>query len=166
MKIDNVVFPGDPDTAFARRTDHLPPSPRAGCRPPSYPPGLLKAGVSGMVLLGIQVGADGKAAQVVAVQSMLYDLKGADKPLLEAIELMERSAIRGAQRWSFKISPERGALPAKDRTVTVPVEYGIGRQPDAVNGKWRTVVRVPKREMDWLPQVRHVACRRGRRGGR
>ena len=45
--------------------------------PPRYPVGLMRAGVSGAVLLHLRLNPDGTVADVVASQSSLFDIKGA-----------------------------------------------------------------------------------------
>ncbi len=151
IKIDNVLFPGkdgvNPDAAVAK----APPMSGKSLSPPRYPIGLARANVRGMVLLTVRVGAEGQAEAVVATQSMVYDVRGRPDVLATALEQFEKAAVAAAQRWKFTISAERAALPASERTVSVPVEYlGDGRRTETVSGVWRTVVRVPRREVEWL----------------
>jgi hypothetical protein len=152
VKVDNVTFPNEAADAAGTTDLSSEPITADNLRPPNYPTGLLQAGVSGEVLLCIRVGADGRAEQVIARQTMLYDVKGKDHILREAIGLFEQSAVHRAKGWRFNVSAARGRMPVEERTVYVPVEFMIGRKPVVQKpGMWRTIVRVPKRQADWLP---------------
>ena len=149
VKVDNVVFPaqkGAPVTTVDGDAEQI----SAGrLRPPGYPVSLMKSGVGGAVLLAIRVGPDGNAAEVVAVQSMLFDVRGRPDLLHKAIGLLEQSATEAAKHWTFKV-PETGKpRSADDMTVTIPVEYTVSRATFPA-GQWRSVVRLPKREIGWL----------------
>lgn len=159
ITIDNVLFPGTEGVKADQAALSAPMISPGKLSPPIYPAGLNRANVKGTVLLAIRVGADGRAEQVQATQSMLYDVRGRDKVLAEAIHIFEKSALAAAKRWTFNISPERGRLSAAERTVTVPVAYlGYdGPKPEAeAAGEWRAVVRVPKRAIEWLPAEKRL----------
>jgi hypothetical protein len=152
VKIDNVTFPNETDTAADASNPDVSGFSGKQLRAPRYPASLLQAGVSGKVLLCLRVGADGRPEEVVAVQTMLYDVKGLDRNLRKAIALMEDSAVSAARGWTFNLSAERAAQSAEYRTAKVPVEYMMGSKPVPEKpGQWRTVVRVPMRKVDWLP---------------
>jgi hypothetical protein len=153
ITVDNVTFPNEPD-AEASLPDDLPPPIGAGkLEPPSWPRGLLGANVSGQVLLCLRIGAGGRVEEVVAVQSMLFDVKGKDRVLRDVIQQFERSALITARRWHFKISAERGRMSADERSVNVPVVFAMERRPDVdLPGRWRTIVRAPQRAVQWLPE--------------
>jgi len=149
VKVDNVVFPlrkGDPVTRVDGEAEQV-TAKKLG--PPSYPFGLMKQGVGGIVLLAIRVDAEGRAAEVVAVQSMLFDVRGRPQTLHKAILVLEKSAISAAKAWTFNVPPTAKPRTADDMTITVPIEYRIDTKPVPA-GEWRTVVRIPKREIGWL----------------
>lgn len=153
VKVDNVTFPTEPNVAAGPIDGSPAPISGQKLRPPRYPFELMQANVSGRALICIRVGADGSAEEVVAVQTMLFDVKGKERNLRKAIELMEKSAVSAAKSWRFNISAERGRMSAKERTVRVPVEYFMGRKPVVeTSGLWRTVVRVPMRTVGWVPE--------------
>ncbi len=152
VHIDNVVFPGDAesDKEFGpSRVGHPEHITGRSLEYPLYPIVLQMHGIEGTVLLAILIGPDGKVEQVKPMQSMLFDLRGSDKALRKAIGLMEASARATARRWTFNMpASKRGGTPS-ERTVCVPVEYVMGAQ--VAPGQWRDVVRVPQREVEWLP---------------
>jgi len=154
VKVDNVSFPRGLEVDVGR--------PIAGTVPRItgnhlgsiiYPARLERAGVSGRTLLCIRVGADGRAEEIVAIQSMLYNVQGQERNIRKAIALIEQAAVSGAKAWRFNIPVERGRMAADARTVRVPVEYLMRNVPTLDKpGAWRNVVRVPIRKVDWLPE--------------
>lgn len=153
VRVDNVIFP-DPD--------QKPGQPAAGdtagysarkLAPPVYPQGLMRANVSGTVLLAIRMDASGRAADVAAVQSMLMDVRGREKVLQIATGMMEQASVSAAKRWTFNLPADFERRPPDQRVVMVPVEFLMESTPKSTAaGIWRTVVRTPVRKVDWLPQ--------------
>lgn len=123
--------------------------------PPSYPSGLMRAGVEGIVLLNIRVNPDGTVAEVFAAQSSLLNVKGRSTLLDRARIMLERNASTAAKRWRFEVAAENPAsLSPEDLTVRVPVEYIMstsGDPEDALVGKWRHEFRGPNLTAPWLP---------------
>jgi len=155
VRIDNVVFPspaGTPDPEGASnsgRVGFLAPK----LTPPRYPAWLARAGVGGRVLLGLRFNPDGSVKDVVAVQSMLFDVKGRDRILAQAIKVMEDSALRAARDWTVQLRVKDGVAPTpSELSAMTTVEYVMDFQKDhpVEAGTWRSVSRTPKREMPWL----------------
>ena len=120
--------------------------------PPRYPGAMQMANVNGRVLLGLRFGPDGRVEDAVAVQTMLFDVKGRDRMLRNAVRLFEDSALKAARDWTVtvKYAPETQPS-AKELTALTTVEYVMGTAPPSEpEGLWRTVVRTPKRAMSWL----------------
>lgn len=123
-------------------------------QPPSYPSGLMKSGVGGIVLLTLRLNPDGTVAEVFASQSSLLNVKGSAGLLDRARLMLERSASSNAKRWTFAVAAEdMGSLSASDLTVRVPVEYSLGTPtgPDNIDGRWRQEFRGPNQLAPWLP---------------
>lgn len=147
IKFDNVLFP----RAQAERIDNASASVTFGrLNPPEYPSDLLRAGVSGAVLLGIRIGADGGVAQVTPIQTTLFDVKGSPAALSEAIQRLEQSAVHATKRWHFNVVAKSEQLTAQDMTVAVPISYSIGQGKRFQAGTWRSEVRIPQRPLEWL----------------
>ena len=149
VHIDNVVFPYDKEFEPSTVVDPEHITGRQLDRP-TYPIVLQMHAVEGTVLLAILVSPDGRASEVTALQSMLFDVRGNDKAMRKAIALMETSARMTARRWKFNVPPTKQGAPLSERTVFVPVEYVM--EAEVAPGQWRTVVRVPKRQIQWLPE--------------
>jgi hypothetical protein len=149
VKVDNVVFPIGKGEVVTRVDGEVEPITGKKLGPPSYPFGLMRQGVGGMVLLAIRVDAEGRAAEVLPVQSMLFDVSGRPKTLHGAILLLEKSAATAAKAWTFNVPATARPRTAEHMTITVPIEYTVDSKPLPA-GQWRTVVRVPKREIGWL----------------
>lgn len=150
IKVDNVVFPSEKGDQNTRVDGQLEPITGGRLKPPSYPLSLMKQNVGGAVLLAIRVGPTGRAAEVLAVQSMLFDVRGSKNELRMGIQLLEQSAIATAKSWTFNVPASSRPRSADDLTVTVPVEYIMQDRGQVPAGKWRTIVRMPKRPIGWL----------------
>lgn len=154
VKVDNVVFPTEQGDVTAKVDGQPEPISGKKLRPPGYPVGLMQQGVSGAVLLAIRVGPDGRAAEVLAVQSMLYDVRGGPSALRVGIRMLEQSAVDAAKGWTFNVPATDKPRNADEQTVTVPVDYVMGKAKVNPAGKWRTIVRIPKRTIGWMtPEV-------------
>lgn len=151
VSIDNVAFPEDKPAKPPITSPPIDSSVISGrsFRSPRYPRELEMQGVAGTVLVAVLAGPGGKTAKAKATQTMLYDVRGRDEVLRKAIAVMERSALSAARDWTFNMPVVREGDVPKDLTVMVPVEFKLGKT--ALPGQWRTVVRSPKRPIDWLP---------------
>jgi TonB family protein len=150
VKVDNVVFPSEQGDVTAKVDGQPEPISGKKLRPPGYPVGLMQQGVSGAVLLAIRVGPDGRAADVLAVQSMLYDVRGGASALRVGIRMLEQSAVDAAKGWTFNVPATDKPRSADEQTVTVPVEYVMDKAKVDLAGTWRTIVRIPKRTIGWM----------------
>lgn len=65
-------------------------------RKPGYPRGLMRAGVSGAVVLRLLLREDGTVENAFVTQSALFNVRGRDKLLGQARGLFEKEALRTA----------------------------------------------------------------------
>lgn len=149
-RIDNVVFRDDFNANSPRAGQHTVLITPKSMPPPAYPPGVLRAGVSGRVLLAVKVAPDGRADKVAAVQTLLFDVKGRDPVLREAIRQFEHAAVKATSRWRFNVAARDTPPSGHDMIVMVPVAYIVGDATVDTAGTWHTVVRAPKRQPEWL----------------
>ena len=150
VKVDNVTFPRDKGSAVKPDSAEAVTISGKRLHPPSYPEGLLRAGVNGVVLLYIRVAADGSVAEVMPVQTSLLNVKGRERVLAKAVSMFEQSAARTAKSWRFNVQMHTGQSTPADMTVSVPVTYRMDGSREARPGQWRTEVRGPRREASWL----------------
>jgi outer membrane biosynthesis protein TonB len=118
-------------------------------KPPGYPPELEMRGVQGTVVLAIRVTPDGKAGQVMAVRSFLYEFNRPRGLTAATAVTLERTAISAAKRWTFDV-PTGTPDTDHDMTVTTSVVFTLGYDLQAP-GQWLRVQRTPKRPIAWLP---------------
>jgi hypothetical protein len=159
VRIENAVFPPPESEKDAPRTrdgrvTFLP----SKFSPPVFPRPLERAGVSGRVLLGLRYGVDGRVQDAIAVQSMLFDVKGRSHTLAKAIRMLEDAALLAARDWNVDLVIEPGEAPtAKQLTAFTTVEFiGYNRAAEAPPGQWRMVSRTPKRPVPWLAGEKNV----------
>ncbi|HEU0278129.1 MAG TPA: energy transducer TonB [Rhodanobacteraceae bacterium] len=106
-------------------------------RPPPYPVAAARNGVSGEVLLMLQIGRDGKVVQAIVHQVNLYT-QTSDAAYYR--NMLAKASLRTARKWIFR-APTEG--------------------PDALKGAW--TVTVPINFI--LPATRSFACTAQRRYG-
>lgn len=161
VDVDNVTFPGTakdavvPDAlADAESPVHIA---KKSMTAPVYPISLAQAGIQGIVLLYLRIGADGRVQDVVAVQSSLLDVRGRESVLANAVKMLEDNTVKQARRWRFdvKVSDAAKAGP-EDFTAAVPVEYRMFGGQKAKPGMWRTEVRGPRKEAAWLADAKNA----------
>ncbi|GAB0056635.1 hypothetical protein SIID45300_00943 [Candidatus Magnetaquicoccaceae bacterium FCR-1] len=80
----------------------------AGNPRPDYPRSARRLGQEGLVLVRVEVGADGRAEQVALHQSSGFDL-------------LDRAALEAVARWRF-VAARRAGVPVA-ATVTVPIRF-------------------------------------------
>lgn len=119
--------------------------------PPKYPMNQMMAGNIGSVHLVIRVSPDGRAADVAATQSLVFDIDGRETQAgaRRNIRVFEDAAIAAARRWTFNVPPGGATRSAGEMTVSTDVEYQI-RYDTGVAGQWVPVRRAPKRPIAWL----------------
>lgn len=89
-----------PETAAAAAVPRLLSAPQ-----PEYPRSALRAGLTGRVVLRIDVGTDGRPREVVVVESSRH-------------RVLDRAAVRAVQRWRFEPAMRDGvAVPATVQQV-------------------------------------------------
>ena len=121
--------------------------------PPSYPLDLARDGMTGEVQLAFLVGADGRVEDMVVVRTTLYGSRPGQSET-EAMRQFEKATLRTARSWTFRLTPELAAAPAKARTRFTRVVFTIdGGDPEkAKPGQWVEVLREPSRVAPWLDE--------------
>lgn len=121
--VDSVTFP-EIAGSVVHHVDGEPEPISAGeTRPPIYPAELQSRGFMVTALLAIRVTADGKAGDVVAVQSMYCGFNQPKWPSPKALKMLESNAINSARHWTFIVPGGSARVP--DR-MTVTVQYSMG----------------------------------------
>lgn len=156
VNIDSTCFSPDQtaeSVAAATVPDGVaPPITARRMAPPQYPFNQMMSGEIGSVHLVIRVSPDGRVADVVATQSLVFDIGGkeSDVEARRSIRAFEAAAIGAARKWSFNVPAGAGSRSASDMTVSTDVEYQI-RYNTGLDGQWVPVKRAPKRAVAWLP---------------
>jgi hypothetical protein len=153
VRVDNATFAEPGDAALKAGASIGDAIVASDLRtPPRYPAKVLRmAALNARVLLGIQVGADGKVVDVVPVQSALYDLKGRPTQVAPFLLAFERSAVAAARQWTFKVPADAATRSPQELTVMMPVNYGSPGAKPLKPGEWRYTIRTPKRPLPWVP---------------
>jgi hypothetical protein len=117
--------------------------------PPSYPAAAAQGGVSGTVYLVLQVGADGKVAEVVAEQVNLR-IVASEIEMNRWRTVLAKNAMAKARQWTFR-PPQHGELADDGRwSVRVPVAYSLGRETTDHYGRWLAYIPGPRQRAPWV----------------
>lgn len=124
--------------------------------PPRYPDDALYMGGKGVVYLILEVGRDGKVANVDAEQVNLR-VAGTEGQMASLRKQFTDAAVRAARGWTFTI-PTTGPE-ANDATwlVRVPVDYRLEDERQRGNG-WDTYIPGPRNfGMPWATEKLRMA---------
>lgn len=155
VKIDNVVFPVD--NRGEMKAGYRIENPSASIvlksmRPPGYPTDLMRAGISGTVLVAFRIGPDGRIAEASSVQSMLFDVRGRDRIMQKIVRQFEAVAVSAVKGWRFEVTQKAAIPSAREMTQYVSIVFLMqGVEGDPKPGLWRTVVRGASKAPAWLP---------------
>lgn len=150
VTVDNVTFPA---TGYGVLPDAPPAAVTISSRKivaPSYPEGLARARVGGVVLLYLRLSADGRVLEAAPVQTSLLNVYGSDKALAKGVAALEQATARAARSWQFNVQLHTDHPSARDLTVSMPVEFQAPGMRETRPGQWRTEVRGARREPAWL----------------
>lgn len=116
--------------------------------PPSYPTAAAETNGQGTVLLLVKVDRNGKVAEAVAEQVNLTVI-GTARFMERTRDVLSRSAIAAARRWTFN-PPTEGELVDLDHwTVRVPVTFSISDREERY-GRWEAYIPGPRHAAPWL----------------
>jgi TonB family protein len=152
--VDNVVF--SVDKRGGTKAGYRIETPSASIvlksmRPPRYPADLMRAGISGTVLVAFRIGLDGRVAEAATVQSMLFDVRGRDRVMQQIVRQFEMVAVGAVKGWTFEVA-SKATPSSREMTQYVPIEFLMqGVAGDPKPGLWRTVVRSAAKAPAWLP---------------
>lgn len=150
VRLDGVDYPDSADPKAVLADGQLEPIVGGRLLKPGYPQSLMMRGVMGRVLLAIRVTPEGKAGEVMIVQSLLYDINRPTPLTRRSVADFESVALNVARRWTFKVPPGP-ARDVEEMTVTVPVVFTMTSYDLDTPGQWVPVLRVPRQTIPWLP---------------
>jgi hypothetical protein len=112
--------------------------------PPQFPKSALRMGGQGTVYLVVQVGRDGKVANVAAEQVNLR-VAGTANEMDSLRDQFTMAALRVARGWSFAVPTTGEGADDDSWLVRVPVEF--------VLGGWDTYIPGPRNtDMPWAQE--------------
>jgi len=122
--------------------------------PPTYPELAVHAGVSGIVYVVLRLNPDGTVAETHAERVDMTVLAD-ERSLRRFREMLAKTTLRTAKKWTFSISPEQLARPGPIG-VRVPVAFALtGRDPTPKTeyGQWQAYVPGPYAPIPWLDHM-------------
>jgi len=119
---------------------------------PVYPSEAAQAHVAGTVYLVLRVGRQGQVLDVVAEQVNMTVL-ASDSELERWRQVLAKSAMRAARRWTFNPPTSGKAIDAKYWVARVPVNYNLrfdGMPRGDSYGRWEEYVPGPRQPVPWF----------------
>lgn len=119
---------------------------------PVYPSEAAQAHVAGTVYLVLRVGRQGQVLDVVAEQVNMTVL-ASDRELERWRQVLAKSAMRAARRWTFNPPTSGKAVDAKYWVARVPVNYNLrfeGMPRGESYGRWEEYVPGPRQPIPWF----------------
>ncbi len=166
ISVDNVTFRGVPEDeplrpGEVRGKEGMTVGQDAVISPksreaPKYPLAEMRAGIEGAVLVYVKLSPDGRADQVVAVQSTLYNIRGSAGKLHTMRKRLEDSAVSAIKHWRFDVRLNGKSPTAANLTTTVSVAYlsASGSEASEALGQWRVEKRSAWTAAPWLADQR------------
>lgn len=161
ISVDNTFFYGPPSlNDLQRRAVTLGSDGKPKCvenclismprKKPDYPPGLAKAGVSGAVMVHLYLNPDGTVADAMVAQSALYNVRGDDRVLDEALKTLEQESLDYARK--LRAAPGSGSPLAGDShlVAAIPFIFRMEGQKTDNLGVWRLEQRGKRSVAPWL----------------
>jgi hypothetical protein len=149
--VENVIFPKDQGETDDGKTTGASPIRPKSMAPPSYPSDALRAGISGLVLLAVQAGPDGKTVNAAVIQTALLHPHGRPHDLAIAARQFELAALAAVKKWTYRVDETHPAFTAEQSTATVTINFTAGATPMTDKpGKWRPEMRTARTEIPWL----------------
>ncbi len=117
-------------------------------KPPRYPIGALRQGVSGTVFFVVQVDKSGHVRKV-GVQQVNLGHEGSPKDMKRWRQLLAEGTIDAVREWTYEV-PTSGPLASLDHwNVRSFISYDIGPIHGAKHG-WTAYVPGPPQDIPWL----------------
>lgn len=149
LTIRSGHFGDDAMSAEERRnaatTDHVR---SVRMHPPAYPPGALRAGVTGTVYLVMRINRDGRVQDVFAEQVNLR-VVGTEREMERMREMLARPALAAARRWTFSIPTTGDDADDEYWSLRVPVEYMLHGDKVPGYGEWQAYIPGPRQKAPW-----------------
>lgn len=150
VRLDSVTFPrpdgSDTTSSFrTRKASYTLLKPD----PPMYPQDMQMSGISGVVMVAISIGPDGKVVAAAPVQSLVMDVRGKDMAIASAIRDFEHAALASARRIRVKVTPVHPGETAPAQTANIAYQFLMRGVAMPEPGQWRTVVRTQKHAIAW-----------------
>lgn len=120
-------------------------------RLPGYPKGLMKSGVSGMVLVYLKIDPEGRVLDASVAQSALFNIKGRTEILSKARKNLERECLIYSRKLKWKAGtgdPVGGS--DINRMAALPFVFKMTDAAVDNVGTWRFEARGPKQVAAWL----------------
>lgn len=118
-------------------------------RMPTYPGNLADRNISGTVYLQLQIGRDGKVANIDASHVNLRTI-GREADMAKWREQFSEASMKAIRGWEFKPPTSGPDVDAPHWTGTLPVIFTVIGSPEPQPGKWEAYIPGPRKAIPWL----------------
>jgi hypothetical protein len=123
--------------------------------PPRYPGNAVRSNVKGTAYVVLRVGKQGTVEDAFVEQVNLTVI-GSEHEMTKARDMLGRSALNAAKRWTFKVPTAGKEASAEYWTVRAPVSYCIsetrGNACDSKYGEWSAYIPGPRQRAPWITE--------------
>lgn len=120
--------------------------------PPRYPENAVRSNVKGTAYVVLRIGKQGTVEDAFVEQVNLTVI-GSENEMAKARDILGRSAMNAAKRWTFKVPTAGKEANAEYWTVRVPVTYCLsetrGNACDNKDGEWSAYIPGPRQRAPW-----------------
>jgi hypothetical protein len=117
--------------------------------PPDYPTAAARMGGEGTVYLVLRVNRNGRVGDLFVEQVNLHTI-GTEAEVAKMRELLAKTAIEAAWKWTFHPPTTGQAVREAHWTVRVPLEFDLGGSKKAPGyGTWQAYLPGPRRTAPW-----------------
>jgi hypothetical protein len=121
-------------------------------RMPEYPRDLNAMGVTGTVFLLVEIGRDGKVANIDASRVHLRTI-GNEQEMAQWRDALAETSIRAIRHWRFAPPTAGTGAAASKWTGTLPVSFTFDASDKPRPGKWQTYLPGPRKHIPWFDGV-------------
>ena len=120
--------------------------------PPRYPENAARSNVKGTVYVVLRVGKQGTVEDAFVEQVNLTVI-GSENEMTKARDMLGRSALNAAKRWTFQVPTAGKEANAERWTVRAPITYCLsdtrGNACDSKYGEWSAYIPGPRQRAPW-----------------
>ena len=121
--------------------------------PPRYPRDVFSVGGTGMVLLLLKIGPDGKVIDA-GVRQVNLTRAGSEQAMRRIRERLAQVSLEAARKWTYQVPSEGPDAGKPYWVVSVPVNFDLSAtRPPVDNRGWQAYLPGPRLDIPWYQRA-------------